>query len=100
MNEKYCVQLTFHTCIAFYLCFQEVQIFRVLVLGEEERGQSQYQVLCFATQLSKNDFISADAMSKLRQVNIALSYIYFKIVFNSSLCYVSLHCISLLLFVA
>lgn len=51
-----------------------MQIFRVLVLGEEERGQSQYQVLCFATQLSKNDFISADAMSKLRQVSI-----YFKI---------------------
>lgn len=47
---------------------QEVQVFRVLVLGEEERGQSQYQVLCFVTQLVKGDFISADAMAKLRQV--------------------------------
>lgn len=55
-----------------------MQIFRVLVLGEEERGQSQYQVLCFATQLGKNDFISADAMSKLRQVNTTLSHTYFK----------------------
>lgn len=58
-----------HLKFVFGVSFQEVQIFRVLVLGEEERGQSQYQVLCFATQLSKNDFISADAMSKLRQVN-------------------------------
>ncbi|XP_035224069.1 out at first protein-like [Stegodyphus dumicola] len=58
------------TLITQFIDFKsEVQIFRVLVLGEEERGQSQYQVLCFATQLSKNDFISADAMSKLRQRN-------------------------------
>ncbi|XP_067130570.1 out at first protein [Centruroides vittatus] len=47
----------------------EVQIFRVLVLGEEEMGQSQYQVMCFVTRFSKNEFISADAMSKLRQRN-------------------------------
>lgn len=58
------------TLITQFIDFKsEVQIFRVLVLGEEERGQSQYQVLCFATQLSRNDFISADAMSKLRQRN-------------------------------
>ncbi|XP_026463328.1 out at first protein [Ctenocephalides felis] len=47
----------------------EVQILRALVLGEEERGQSQYQVLCFVTRLHQTDFISADAMSKLRQKN-------------------------------
>ncbi|KAF8793795.1 Out at first protein like [Argiope bruennichi] len=58
------------TLITQFVDFRsEVQIFRVLVLGEEERGQSQYQVLCFVTQLTKNDFISADAMSKLRQRN-------------------------------
>ncbi|GBM16207.1 Out at first protein [Araneus ventricosus] len=57
------------TLITQFVDFRsEVQVFRVLVLGEEERGQSQYQVLCFVTQLTKNDFISADAMSKLRQV--------------------------------
>ncbi|UYV62252.1 OAF [Cordylochernes scorpioides] len=47
----------------------EVQIFRVLILGEEEKGQSHYQVMCFVTRLGKSDFISADAMSKLRQRN-------------------------------
>ena len=48
--------------------FQDVQIFEVLVLGEEERGQSQSQVMCFVTRFIKNEFISSDAMSKLRQV--------------------------------
>ena len=41
---------------------------KALVLGEEERGQSQYQVMCFVTKLQRGDFISSDAMAKLRQV--------------------------------
>lgn len=49
---------------------QEVQILKALVLGEEERGQSQYQVMCFITKFVKSDFISSDAMAKLRQVSI------------------------------
>lgn len=53
----------------FYLFFQEVQIIKALVLGEEERGQNQYQVLCFVNHFFKVDFISSDAMSKLRQKN-------------------------------
>lgn len=48
---------------------QEVKILKTLVLGEEERGQSQYQVMCFVTKFQKGDFISADAMAKLRQKN-------------------------------
>ncbi|XP_046686622.1 out at first protein-like, partial [Homalodisca vitripennis] len=52
------------------LLLQEVQILKALILGEEERGQSQYQVMCFVCHIDKNEFISADAMSKLRQVNI------------------------------
>ncbi|KAG7204488.1 hypothetical protein KM043_004918 [Ampulex compressa] len=47
----------------------EVQVIKALVLGEEERGQSQYQVLCFVNHFYKVDFISSDAMSKLRQKN-------------------------------
>lgn len=47
----------------------EVQIIKALVLGEEERGQNQYQVLCFVNHFFKVDFISSDAMSKLRQKN-------------------------------
>lgn len=43
---------------------------KALVLGEEERGQSQYQVMCFITKFQKSDFISSDAMAKLRQVII------------------------------
>ncbi|XP_026681993.1 out at first protein-like, partial [Diaphorina citri] len=46
---------------------REVQILKALVLGEEERGQSQYQVMCFVTHISKEEFISSDAISKLRQ---------------------------------
>ena len=49
---------------------QEVQVFRVFVPWEEERGLSEPrpQVLCFMTKFGKNEFISSDAMSKLRQV--------------------------------
>ncbi|CAG9823159.1 unnamed protein product [Phaedon cochleariae] len=49
--------------------FGEVQILRSLILGEEERGQSQYQVMCFVFHFPKDSFISSDAMSKLRQKN-------------------------------
>lgn len=48
---------------------REVQILKALVLGEEERGQSQYQVMCFVSHVSRDDFISSDAISKLRQKN-------------------------------
>ncbi|XP_018324718.1 out at first protein [Agrilus planipennis] len=47
----------------------EVQILKALVLGEEERGQSQYQVMCFIFHTTRDAFISSDAMSKLRQKN-------------------------------
>ncbi|RZF44492.1 hypothetical protein LSTR_LSTR002265 [Laodelphax striatellus] len=47
----------------------EVQILKALVLGEEERGQSQYQVMCFVCHINKDEFISSDAMAKLRQKN-------------------------------
>lgn len=42
---------------------------KALILGEEERGQSQYQVVCFLFHFPKDSFISSDAMSKLRQKN-------------------------------
>lgn len=48
---------------------KDVQILKALVLGEEERGQSQYQVMCFVCHFHKGDFISTDAMAKLRQKN-------------------------------
>ncbi|CAO1317718.1 unnamed protein product [Diamesa serratosioi] len=47
----------------------EAQVLKALVLGEEERGQSQYQVMCFVTKFQKGDFITSDAMAKLRQKN-------------------------------
>ncbi|XP_069110549.1 out at first protein-like [Argopecten irradians] len=49
----------------------EAQIFRAHVLWEEEQdyNQNKPQVLCFVTRFNKNEFISADAMSKLRQKN-------------------------------
>lgn len=54
--------------ITYFRQKQDILVLKALVLGEEERGQSQYQVMCFVSRLSKNDFISTDAMSKLRQV--------------------------------
>ena len=52
------------------LMLQEVEINRIIMLGEEERGdQQRYQTFCFVTSLGGNDYISADAMSKLRQVS-------------------------------
>jgi Transcriptional regulator, Out at first len=49
---------------------QQVEILRALILGEEERGQSQYQVMCFVSHFDKADgFIAPDAMAKLRQKN-------------------------------
>jgi len=49
----------------------EVQIFRMITMAEEEKGQrgDAYQVICQVIRFSKSDFISADAMSKLRQKN-------------------------------
>lgn len=47
----------------------EIQIIRMYVLGEQELGQTRPQILCFVTRFMRNDFISSDAMSKLRQKN-------------------------------
>ncbi|XP_071485945.1 out at first protein-like [Diadema antillarum] len=47
----------------------EVRIFKTIVLGEEERLESQVRIMCFVTKFSKTEFISSDAMSKLRQKN-------------------------------
>ncbi|RMB92020.1 hypothetical protein DUI87_31549 [Hirundo rustica rustica] len=46
---------------------QEVKIFRALILGELERGQSQFQALCFVTRLHRNEIIPSESMAKLRQ---------------------------------
>ncbi|ELW65831.1 Out at first protein like protein [Tupaia chinensis] len=48
---------------------QDVKIFRALILGELEKGQSQFQALCFVTRLHRNDIIPSEAMAKLRQKN-------------------------------
>lgn len=52
-------------------CFssQDVKIFRALILGELERGQSQYQALCFITRLNHNEIIPSESMARLRQNN-------------------------------
>lgn len=49
--------------------FQDVKIFRALILGELEKGQSQFQALCFVTRLHHNEIIPSEAMAKLRQVS-------------------------------
>lgn len=58
------------TLITFVADFkQDVKIFRALILGELERGQSQYQALCFVTRLNHNEIIPSESMARLRQKN-------------------------------
>ncbi|KAM9220942.1 out at first protein homolog isoform 2-T2 [Dugong dugon] len=56
------------TLVSFTADFKkDVKIFRALILGELEKGQSQFQALCFVTRLHHNEIIPSEAMAKLRQ---------------------------------
>lgn len=58
------------TLVSFTADFKkDVKIFRALILGELEKGQSQFQALCFVTRLQHNEIIPSEAMAKLRQKN-------------------------------
>ncbi|KAG1957409.1 out at first protein homolog [Pimephales promelas] len=58
------------TLITFLTDFKRrVKIFHALVLGEPEKGQSQYQALCFISHLNHGELIPSEAMAKLRQKN-------------------------------
>ncbi|XP_028825395.1 out at first protein homolog [Denticeps clupeoides] len=58
------------TLISFLADFkQDLKVFRALILGEPERGQSQYQALCFITHLNHNEIIPSESMARLRQKN-------------------------------
>ena len=59
----------------FSLLIQKRKIFQVTVLGEMDKAESSYEAMCFVTELVEDEFISSDAMSKLRQVNSTLSII-------------------------
>ncbi|XP_050541284.1 out at first protein isoform X2 [Daktulosphaira vitifoliae] len=64
------LQLPDSTLITQHIDFtKEVQIIQVLLLGEEERGQKPFQIVCFVNHIYPNEFISPDAMAKLRQKN-------------------------------
>ncbi|XP_074158647.1 out at first protein homolog [Sminthopsis crassicaudata] len=73
-SDADCISLELHktdgTLISFTADFKrDVKIFRALILGELEKGQSQFQALCFITRLHRNEIIPSDAMAKLRQKN-------------------------------
>ncbi|CAL1570426.1 unnamed protein product [Knipowitschia caucasica] len=58
------------TLVTFVVDFkQDIKIFRALILGELERGQNQYQALCFVTRLNRNEIIPSESMARLRQKN-------------------------------
>lgn len=58
------------TLLSFIADFKkDVKIFRALILGELEKGQSQFQALCFLSRLHRNEIIPSEAMAKLRQKN-------------------------------
>ncbi|XP_029546508.1 out at first protein homolog isoform X2 [Salmo trutta] len=48
---------------------RDVRIVRALILGEPERGQNQYQVLCFVSRLDHHEIIPTESMARLRQKN-------------------------------
>ncbi|KAJ7996855.1 hypothetical protein DPEC_G00222850 [Dallia pectoralis] len=48
---------------------RNVRIVRALILGEPERGQTQYQVLCFVSRLNHHEVIPTESMVHLRQKN-------------------------------
>ncbi|XP_010868617.1 out at first protein homolog isoform X2 [Esox lucius] len=48
---------------------RDVRIVRALILGEPERGQTQYQVLCFVSRLNHHEIIPTESMVHLRQKN-------------------------------
>ena len=50
---------------------------KTTVLGEMERGEKPIHTLCFVLKFSPSEFISSDAMSKLRQVQYPVLYVYF-----------------------
>lgn len=73
-SEKDSISLEFKqgdgTLITFVADFkQNVKIFRALILGELERGQNQYQALCFLSRLNHNEIIPSESMARLRQKN-------------------------------
>ncbi|KAM8927214.1 out at first protein homolog [Pelodytes ibericus] len=73
-SERDCITLEFRKADGTFITYladfkQGVKIFRVLILGELERGQSQFQALCFITHLQSNEIIPSESMAKLRQKN-------------------------------
>ncbi|XP_058956263.1 out at first protein [Pocillopora verrucosa] len=56
--------------VSVYIDFrQKRKIFQVIVLGEMDKAESSYEAMCFVAELKEEEFISSDAMSKLRQKN-------------------------------
>ncbi|CAM9253186.1 unnamed protein product, partial [Lampetra planeri] len=49
-----------------------VKVFKVLVLGEMERGQDEYRTSCFIARLHAREVLSPESVSKLRQRNSAV----------------------------
>ncbi|KAJ8397236.1 hypothetical protein AAFF_G00440700 [Aldrovandia affinis] len=50
---------------------QDVKIFRSLILGEPECGQSQVQALCFITRLNHNDIVPSLSMGNPHVIRVA-----------------------------
>ena len=61
-----------------------MEIFRIIQLGEQELQEKLYFVYCFVTHLPQNQFISSDAMSKLRQVRYQIYLVYFLLKHNEN----------------
>ena len=41
-----------------------------------DKDESSYEAMCFVTELEEDEFISSDAMSKLRQVSCQHYYMF------------------------
>uniref|UniRef100_A0A674D087 Out at first protein homolog n=1 Tax=Salmo trutta TaxID=8032 RepID=A0A674D087_SALTR len=65
---------------------RDVRIVRALILGEPERGQNQYQVLCFISRLNHHQIIHTESMARHRQVRQrrGVEHIHMDMVVNMS----------------
>lgn len=49
---------------------QKLQVFKAVVLGEMDIAENPYETTCVAIRMNHNEYVSPDAIAKLRQVRI------------------------------
>ncbi|EDO46094.1 predicted protein [Nematostella vectensis] len=48
---------------------KKIQVIKAIILGEMDKAENPYEAVCFAIKLTDGEYVTPDAMSKLRQKN-------------------------------